>query len=58
MRILEQVNKMEDAKKNEKWEGTKKITVHGNSFTVNITEAVRMLDLDRGDYVDVTIRKK
>ncbi len=47
----------EDAKIPE-WTGTKKIGLHGTSLSVAITEGCRILGLDRGDVVEVTIRRK
>lgn len=47
----------EQAKINE-WTGTVKITAHGNSLDIKITDAARAMGLERGDYVDVTIRRK
>lgn len=40
------------------WTGTKKIGIHGTSLTVAVTEACRMLGLERGDIVEVTVRRK
>lgn len=40
------------------WTGTKKIGLSGTSLTVAITEACRILGLERGDIVEVTIRRK
>ena len=40
------------------WTGTKKVGQSGTSLTVAITEASRTLGLERGDVVEVTIRKK
>lgn len=40
------------------WTGTKKVGLHGSSLTVAITEACRILGLERGDVVEVTIRRK
>lgn len=42
----------------EEWSGTVKITAHGNSLDIKITDAARAMGLDRGDYVEVTIRKR
>lgn len=40
------------------WTGTKKIGLHGSSLSVAITEACRILGLEKGDVVEVTIRRK
>ena len=40
------------------WTGTKKVGLSGTSLTVAITEACRILGLERGDVVEVTIRRK
>lgn len=42
----------------DEWTGTVKITAHGNSLDIKVTDAARALGLDRGDYVEVTIRRK
>ena len=42
----------------DEWTGTKKIGLHGTSLSVAITEGCRLLGLDRGDVVEVTIRRK
>lgn len=42
----------------DEWTGTKKVGVSGTSMTVAITEACRILGLERGDVVEVTIRRK
>lgn len=39
------------------WRGTKKIVASGNSMAVNITEACRMMGLERGDPVEIVVRK-
>lgn len=36
---------------------TKMITKNGTSLTINITKEIKQLGLDRGDYIEVTIRK-
>lgn len=41
----------------EEWSGTVKITAHGNSLDIKVTEAARAMDLQRGDYVEISIRK-
>lgn len=40
------------------WSGTVKVTTTGNSVILKITDAARAMGLERGDYVDVTIRRK
>lgn len=47
----------EDAKIDE-WTATKKIGLQGTSLSVAITEGCRILGLERGDIVEVTIRRK
>lgn len=42
----------------DEWTGTVKVTTTGNSVILKVTEAARAMDLQRGDYVEVTIRKK
>ena len=37
---------------------TKMITKNGTSLTINITKEIKQLELDRGDLIEVTIRKK
>ncbi len=39
------------------WTGTKPVRMSGSSYTVAITEACRMLGVEPGQYVEVTIRK-
>lgn len=39
------------------WKGTKKIVVSGNSMSINVTEACRMMELERGDLVEVIVRR-
>lgn len=39
------------------WKGTKKIGASGNSLSLNVTEACRMMGLERGDAVEVIIRR-
>lgn len=39
------------------WTGTKPVRVSGTSWTVAITEGCRMLGVEPGQYVEVTIRK-
>lgn len=36
---------------------TKKVTLHGTSLSVIATSELRMLGLDKGDYVEVTFRR-
>lgn len=36
---------------------TKKIMTCGNSLVVNITKEAEALEVDRGDYVEVSIKK-
>ena len=53
------VDQDSDAKERiDEWTGTKKVGVSGTSMTVAITEACRILGLERGDVVEVTIRRK
>lgn len=40
------------------WSGTVKVTTTGNSVILKVTDAARAMGLERGDYVDVTIRRK
>lgn len=40
------------------WVGTVKVTTTGNSVILKVTEAARAMNLQRGDYVEVKIRKK
>ena len=47
----------EDAKIDE-WTGTKRVSSQGNSLNVTVTDACRILGLERGDVVEVTIRRK
>ena len=42
----------------DEWTGTIKVTTTGNSVIIKVTEAARAMDLPRGDYVEVTIRRK
>lgn len=37
--------------------GMKVIRVSGTSLTVSVTDLCRMLDLERGDIVEVTLRR-
>lgn len=39
------------------WSGTVKVTTTGNSVILKITDAARAMGLERGDFVDVTIRR-
>lgn len=39
------------------WTGTKPVRMSGTSYTVAITEGCRMLGVEPGQYVEVTIRK-
>lgn len=36
---------------------TKMISKNGCSLTINITKEVKQLGLDRGDFIEVTIKK-
>lgn len=36
---------------------TKMITKNGTSLTINITKEIKQLGLERGDYIEVTIRR-
>lgn len=47
----------EDAKISE-WTGTLEVGTHGNSMILRITPACRLLDLEKGDAVEVTVRRK
>lgn len=40
------------------WTGTERISSQGNSLSVSITKACRLMGLDKGDVVEVTIRRK
>lgn len=40
------------------WTGTERISSQGNSLSVSITKACRLMGLGKGDVVEVTIRKK
>lgn len=40
-----------------KWETTTTIGLHGNSLVVNVTQGCRLLGIDRGDLVKITIEK-
>ena len=37
---------------------TKPITRQGNCLAINVTKECKMLEIDRGDLVEVTIEKK
>lgn len=39
------------------WEGTVRIGAAGTSLVVRITDAARMMGLDRGDVVKITLEK-
>lgn len=41
----------------ERYESDVKITNHGNSLVVNLTEGCRRLDIDKGDFVHISVRK-
>lgn len=47
----------EDDAKIPEWTGTLEIGTHGNSMIVRITGACRLLDVGKGDAVQVTIRR-
>lgn len=36
---------------------TKMVTKNGTSLTINITKEIKQLGLERGDFIEVTIRK-
>lgn len=36
---------------------TKKLTQSGDSLVINVTKEVQALDLKRGDYVEVSVKK-
>ena len=40
------------------WTGTKKIGQQGTSLVLAVTEACRILGLEKGDTVEVTVRRK
>ena len=40
------------------WTGTERISSQGNSLSVTITKACKIMGLGRGDIVEVTIRRK
>lgn len=40
------------------WTGTERISSQGNSLSVSITKACRLMGLGKGDVVEVTIRRK
>lgn len=40
------------------WTGTERISSQGNSLSVTITKACKIMGLGRGDVVEVTIRRK
>lgn len=57
MKVTRGVMAADDAKISE-WTGTLEVGTHGNSMILRITPACRLLDLEKGDAVEVTVRRK
>lgn len=56
--IIRDFTEEEEEDRIDEWTGTKMISSQGNSLSVSITEACRIMGLGRGDVVEVTIRRK
>lgn len=55
--IIRDFTEPEEERINE-WTGTERISSQGNSLSVTITKACKIMGLGRGDVVEVTIRRK
>lgn len=56
--IIRDFTEEEEEDRIDEWSGTKRISSQGNSLSVSITEACRIMGLRKGDVVEVTIRRK